>query len=431
MLSNLAILGGNPMFDKAYVEPWPPITQEDINICITMLKNRELSYYGREGKVAELEDLVCKYHGVNYSIAVNTGTSSLHSAFFALGLGPGDEVLCPTYTFLATVMPLFQCYAKPVLCDCEMDTGNISPEDIERKLTERTRAIVVTHMWGHPCDMEKILKICREHNLYLIEDCSHAHGATYFGKKVGTFGEAGCFSFQASKIVTGGCAGIMITDDQEVYERAALLGHFRNRCFECVSSERYSKYSTTGFGLNYRMHPLAAAIAVNQFKDLDNRITKRCNNLDYLSSIIDDIGTIIKPPVTREGCTRGAYYGYKPKYFGYEDWGVPIDIYVNALRAEGLDINIPGSKPLHLLNIFQGGEKDIYSFRDNKKKLVNNYICYKKGDLPNSEIFYNHTISFPTFTYTKKEIIDMYAETIKKIDDNKDELISYARSISK
>ena len=95
-------------------------------------------------------------------------------------------------------------------------------------------------MWGHPCDMDKILDICKKHNLFLIEDCSHAHGATYKGKKVGTFGDAGCFSFQANKIVTGGCGGVMITNNQEIYERACLLGHFRNRCFDSVQSEKYN-----------------------------------------------------------------------------------------------------------------------------------------------------------------------------------------------
>ena len=144
-------------------------------------------------------------------------------------------------------------------------------------------------MWGHPCDMDKILDICKKHNLFLIEDCSHAHGATYKGKKVGTFGDAGCFSFQANKIVTGGCGGVMITNNQEIYERACLLGHFRNRCFDSVQSEKYSKYSNTGFGLNYRIHPLGAAIALNHLKDLDNRIRIRNENLNYLSAKINEL----------------------------------------------------------------------------------------------------------------------------------------------
>ena len=396
----LAINNGEPILKEKFIEKWPKISEEDIQSVVDTMKKGEISYYGREGKLKEFEEEICKYHGVKYAWAVNSGTSSLHSAFFGINLGPGDEVLCPTYTFLATVTPIFQCYAKPVLCDCEKDTGNISPEEIEKKITKKTKALVITHMWGHPCEMDKILEICKKHNILVIEDCSHAHGAIYKGKKVGTIGDVGCFSFQANKIVTGGCAGVMITNDQEIYERACLLGHFRNRCFDSVKSEKYSNYSDTGFGLNYRIHPLAAAIALNHFRDLDNRIKIRNENLNYLSTKINEL----------------------------KKWGVPSFVYAKALEMEGFDVGIPGSKPLHLLNLFQGGEKDLYSFRGKKNNLLNDYICYKKGDLPISEYYYLHTLSFPTFTFVDKSIIDKFIQAIKKIDDNKEELIEYCKS---
>ena len=423
----LAINNGEPIMKEKFKENWPIIYEEDIQDVENIMKKGEISYYGWEGKLEEFEQEICKYHNVKYALAVNSGTSSLHSAFFGINLGPGDEILCPTYTFLATVTPIFQCYAKPILCDCEEDTGNICPKDIEKKITEKTRAIVITHMWGHPCDMDKILEICKRHKLLLIEDCSHAHGATYKGKKVGTFGDVGCFSFQANKIVTGGCAGVMITNDQEIYERACLLGHFRNRSFDTVKSEKYSKYSNTGFGLNYRIHPLAAAMAINHFRDLDNRIKIRNENLNYLSLKINELNTCIKAPITRVNCFRGAYYGYKPLYYGYEKWGVPPEIYAKALEMEGFDVGIPGSKPLHLLNLFQGGEKDLYSFRGVYRPLLNNYINYKEGDLPKSEYYYKHTLSFPTFTFVDKNVIDKFVEAIKKIDENKEELIEYCK----
>jgi len=426
-MKNLAISGGKSILKVKFVEKWPKISDEDIQSVRETMEKGEISYYGREGKLKKFEDEICKYHGVKYALAVNSGTSSLHSAFFGINLGPGDEILCPTYTFLATVTPAFQCYAKPVLCDCEEDTGNICPEDIEKRITDKTKALIITHMWGHTCEMDKILDICKKHNIFLIEDCSHSHGATYKGKKVGTFGDVGCFSFQANKIVTGGCAGVMITNDQEIYERACLLGHFRNRCFDSVKSENYSKYSNTGFGLNYRIHPLAAAIALNHFKDLDHRIKIRNENLDYLSTKINELHTCIKAPITRNDCNIGAFYGYKPLYYGLEEWGVPPLVYAKALEMEGFDVGVPGSKPLHLLKLFQGGEKDLYSFKGKKSKLLNDYICYKKGDLPKSEYYYQHTLSFPTFTFVDKSIIDTFVLAIKKIDDNKEELIDYCK----
>ena len=205
------------------------------------------------------------------------------------------------------------------------------------------------------------------------------------------------------------------------------MGHFRNRSFDTVKSEKYSKYSNTGFGLNYRIHPLAAAMAINHFRDLDNRIKIRNENLNYLSLKINELNTCIKAPITRVNCFRGAYYGYKPLYYGYEKWGVPPEIYAKALEVEGFDVGIPGSKPLHLLNLFQGGEKDLYSFRGVYRPLLNNYINYKEGDLPKSEYYYKHTLSFPTFTFVDKNVIDKFVEAIKKIDENKEELIEYCK----
>jgi dTDP-4-amino-4,6-dideoxygalactose transaminase len=420
-MSNLAILGGRPAVTIPYKYVWPIITVEEVKECVDLLYKGELSYYGFEGKIKEFEESFCKYHDVKYSVSTSSGTQALHSAFFALGLGPRDEVLCPTYTFLATIMPLYQCRAVPVLCDSEPDTGNISCAEMKKHITSRTKAVVVTHMWGHPCEMDEIILFCHENGLLLIEDCSHAHGATYKGKKVGTFGDVSCFSLQAAKIVTGGTGGILLTNDQEIYERATLLGHFRVRSSECVVSNKYSKYSSTGFGMNYRMHPLAAAIANIQFQQLDNRIMARCDNLNYLSSLLEGIEGII-PPVTKSYATRGAYYGYKPHYTGQELWGVPLARYVEALRAEGVDVNIPGSKPLHLLPMFQRGERDLFSFRDKYEDISGDYRVYSKGDFPISEAFYSTSLSMPTFTGVSNGLIDQYVAAFKKVADNIAEL---------
>jgi dTDP-4-amino-4,6-dideoxygalactose transaminase len=129
----LAINNGEPIMKEKFKENWPIISEEDIQDVENIMKKGEISYYGWEGKLKEFELEICKYYNVKYALAVNSGTSSLHSAFFGINLGPGDEILCPTYTFLATVTPIFQCYAKPILCDCEEDTGNICPKDIEKK----------------------------------------------------------------------------------------------------------------------------------------------------------------------------------------------------------------------------------------------------------------------------------------------------------
>ena len=151
-----------------------------------MLQRKELSYYGREGEVQKLEDAFRAYFNVRYALAVSSGTAALHSAFFALGLRMEDEVLAPTFTFLSTVMPIFVVNALPVLVDAEADTGNIDPLDIERRITPRTKALVITHMQGHSCNMPKILSLTQKYGLKLIEDCSHAHGASCQDQLLGT-----------------------------------------------------------------------------------------------------------------------------------------------------------------------------------------------------------------------------------------------------
>lgn len=428
-MSKLAIYNGEKTIKTDYDYSWPPISEAEVADCTQLMLNKELAYYGREGKVKELEDKFMAYHGTKYAIATSTGTQALHSAFFALGIGPGDEVIAPTYTFLATVTPIFQCYAKPVLCDAEPDTGNIDPEKIKNLINEKTKAIVITHMWGHPCDMDAIVKICKDYGLYLIEDCSHAHGATYKGKKVGTFGDVGCFSLQSAKIISAGCGGILITNNQELHDRATLVGHFRVRSEECVELDKYKKYAKTGFGMNYRMHPLGAAMASRQMDELDERIHARRTNLDYLTSLLAEIEGI-EPPITRKEVTRGAYYGYKPHYIGEQLWGLPLEAYVEALQAEGLKLGKPGSKPLHLLPAFQQQNvQDVYSFNGKGPRFFEIFdLGYKKGDLPISEQFYQNSLSLPTFTGAPNSLIEEYAEAFYKVSQNVDQIKDWWRN---
>lgn len=426
-MAKLAILGGKPTVTlKKPHFTWPPVTQDDYEAVQRQLDTGELSVYGRSGIIREFEDEFAQYHGSKYAIATNSGTTSLHSAFFGCGLGPGDEVLAPTYTFLATVTPILHVNAIPVLVDADPQTGNIDVSDLKAKITNRTRAIVVTHMWGHPCEMDEILEICNEHNLKLIEDCSHAHGATYKGKQVGTFGDVACFSLQGNKMVSAGEGGILITDSQEIYERATLLGHFRDRSKDCVHSDFYKQFVKTGYGLKYRMHVLAASLAKVSLSKLDERIESRRQNLNYLSSLLDKIRGI-EPPITKEYVTRGAFYGYKPLYQKEEMDGLDVGLYVEALQAEGLEVKKPGSPPLHLLPLFQTLDDGMYKFGwPRKSSFVEVERVYKKGDLPNSETYYQKALSIPTFTNVEDHgLIEQYAEAFNKIYEQRYELLGY------
>lgn len=416
MASELAILGGPSAVVQQPDLRWPRLSEEEIQAAVDLLRKGEVSYYGREGLLKEFEDNFCRYHNMPYALACNSGTATLHSAFFGLEIGPGDEVLAPSYTFLATVTPILQCNAVPVLCDAEPDTGNIDPADIRRKLTARTRAVVVTHMWGHPCEMDVIMEIAKQYRLHVIEDCSHAHGATYKGRLVGTIGDVGCFSLQAKKIITGGTGGILITRSQRVYERATLLGHFRVRSQQCVTSPDYHRFHDTGFGHNYRMHPVAAAIVNVQLKDLPRRIEGRRQNMTHLSRLLSDIPGIV-PPVTRSHVTRGAWYGYKPFYNPKDMYDIPKAVYIRTLQAEGVSIKEPGSKPLHLSPLFQEGCHKLFNYGCPTRCPYGDQTLrlYRQGQLPVAESFHERTLSLPVFTERSFPLIEAYAAAFQKV----------------
>lgn len=417
MQSELAILGGPRAVVSSYRYHWPVISQ-DIERAVLAQLHDTVSIYGHGGIYAELERKFAQYHGLRYALSTNSGTSALHSAFFGVGISPGDEVLCPSYTFLSTVMPVLQCGGVPVLCDSEPDTGNIDPSDVEAKITGNTKAIVVTHVWGHPCEMDSLIDISRRHNLRLIEDCSHAHGATFRNRKVGTFGDVGAWSLQAKKIVVAGEGGMLLTNDQTVYERATLLGHFRVRSEQTVTSQHYSRYSSTGFGLNYRMHPLGAAIANVEFDKLDERIQARAYNLTRLSRLLSDIPGI-SPPITRPYVSRGAFYGYKPLYEPEQLGGLSKAIYIAALQAEGVDIHDPGSKPLHLLPFFQSLDDGMFANGwPRKGPGADSQRVYSRGDLPKCEKYHSRALSLPTFTETGPlvdDLLEQYGRAFTKV----------------
>ncbi|MCU5237114.1 DegT/DnrJ/EryC1/StrS family aminotransferase [Bacillus cereus] len=405
-----AILGGEQAV-KGKPFKWPPVEKEEYEIVKGLMEKAELSYYGREGKILELEEDFKKYHEIEYALATSSGTAALHSAFVACDIGPGDEVIAPTHTFLATVTPIIATNGTPILVDCEYDTENIDPKGIEKVITKNTKAIVVTHLWGHPAEMDLILGIAKKYNLKVIEDCSHAHGSIYRGKKVGTLGDVACFSLQSKKIVSAGQGGMLITNNQEIYEKAVLFGHFRVRSEESVLTPSLRQFCDTGYGLNYRMHSLAAAMGVVQFNKLDERIYNRQQRLEYFTKGLKGIKGIT-PPITHSHVTRGAFYGYKPRYNKEELGGLSYDIYLKALQAEGVKVKRTGSKPLHLSPIFSGISEGFKNF---SASLPNSRKSYKKGDFPISEQIQLIALSLPTFTFEPYSLIDEYLEAFYKV----------------
>lgn len=419
--ATLALFGGAPTVTEPTDFVWPPITPADVRAVTALLERGELSYYGREGEVEALENAFGAYIGVPFTLACSSGTAALHSAFFGLGLEAGDEVIAPTFTFLSTVMPLFVVNAVPVLVDCEPDTGNIDPAAIEAAITPRTKAVVIVHINGHACDMEPIVDICRRRNLRLVEDASHAHGATWNDIKVGSFGDVSAFSLQGAKLTAAGQGGLLLTADREIFERAVLLGHFRNRSFDDVTSDEYRAFGTTGYGLNYRMHPLAAALARRQFEDLDAYIDGREANLGLLSEGLASVAGV-DPPARRPYATRHPWFNYKPLYDAEALDGLDRRLFIDALRAEGAPVGDSTSVPLHCEHLFQVGDDRSRTYGRHANRRL-----YAAGDLPNAEIYAERALRIPTYTEPRTRLIEQIVEAFEKVSRLRSDLLTQSR----
>ncbi len=243
----------------------PVIGEEELKKVVEAVKSGWVSSKGKF--IEEFEKGFAKYCGVNHGVATSNGTAALHLALAALGIGKGDEVIMPTLTFVATANAVIYCNAKPVFVDSHPDYWCMDPEQIEEKITKNTKAIIPVHLYGHPCDMDWIMDIAEDHELYVIEDCAEAHGAEYKGKKVGSFGDISCFSFYGNKIITTGEGGMCITDDEELAEKMRLLRDH--------GMSREKRYWHEIVGYNYRMTNLQAAIGVAQLRKLDEFVRKK------------------------------------------------------------------------------------------------------------------------------------------------------------
>ena len=407
---DLAYYGGKKSID--FPKPhwmWPPKYKEKNQAVLDYYKKEKYNKSGFPEIVEKFETNFKKYIGTKYALSLNSGTSALHAAFFAVGISNGDEVLAPSMTFHATAGPIIQVDGVPVICDCELDTGNIDPDDVEKKITKKTKAIVITHLCGHPCDMKRITRIIKKYNLFLIEDCSHAHGSTYYKKKVGTFGDIGVFSLDNNKLLAAGEGGILVTNKKFLFERALIVSDFGPRIFNQISSKNLRKFVDTGLGYKHRIHPASAAIANCELKKINYYINKRYITLKNFSKRIIKIPGI-SPPITRKNSTRGAFFGYRIFYNKKLLSNTSIDYFISLLQAEGMEIRKASNKPLQFLPLFT----KKYGANFLKKKYLN-YRNFNDYSLKNSEYFYNNTLSLPTFTFENKKLVDSYIAAFKKV----------------
>jgi perosamine synthetase len=276
----------------------PGLGTKIIPVCEPTLRGNEAKYVlecletnwiSSAGKyIPMFEEMFARKCGAAYAVACCNGTVALHLALAALGIGPGDEVIIPTFTMIATINAVTYTGARPVLVDSEMATWNMDVAQIEDKITPRTRAIMVVHTYGHPIDMEPVWALAQKHGLYVVEDAAEAHGAEYKGRRIGGLGDVACFSFYANKIITTGEGGMVTTNNEQI---AKLAANLRDHAF---SEERHFWHKYLGF--NYRMTNLQAAVGLAQTEHFDEFVQDRRDNAAQYNQLLCDVPGITLPP---------------------------------------------------------------------------------------------------------------------------------------
>ncbi|MDE1851451.1 MAG: DegT/DnrJ/EryC1/StrS family aminotransferase [Candidatus Micrarchaeota archaeon] len=298
-----------------------------------------------KGKYIEMfEKGFSSYIGTKYGIASSNGTTALHLALLAIGIGKGDEVIVPTLTNVANANTIAYTGARPVFADSDSDYWCIDPEDIRRRITKRTKALVVVHLYGHPCDMDAITKIAKENDLYLIEDAAEAHGAEYKGRKIGTFGDISCFSFYGNKIVTTGEGGMCLTDNRELAEKMMIL---RNQGTKPKESHG-NRYWTDVIGFNYRLTNMQAAIGAAQIKKIGKVISDKRKMASHYNKLLSNVeGVTVQPEMP---WAKNVYWYYS----------ILVDkskrsMVMERLDKEGIETR-PFFYPLHMLPMYNTGK---------------------------------------------------------------------------
>lgn len=408
----LAINGGPKAVTLSTDERWPKIWPEEIELVTEMMKAGDISRPSG-GIVDEFEETFARFTGSRYCIALNNGTNGLFSAYFAVGVGVGDEVITPSYTWHATVTPIIHCGGIPVFCESSPKTLGADPEDIERKITSRTKAIVVTHMWGNVADMDAIMDISRRHGIPVIEDASHAHGAEWDGKRVGSISDIGVFSMQGSKPLAAGEAGVVVTDNPEYYDRMLVLGHHGKDFSSLLKTGNYNSLGPQGIGMKMRAHPLALAIGLCQLKRLDEVNRRRTEIWAKYDQALDQApGVEVVHPLPK--AKRAGFYEYRAIYKPEELGGLPWDTFYKALIAEGIPTSGDRYRLAHL-NPYFSRKWDTPKLGYLDYPGIPETRLWKRGDLPVTESLHERMIFLPSYTDPEPGLVEQIMEGFAKV----------------
>jgi len=379
-MAELALNGGKKTKQKPF-PLWPHFDQHEKQALEEVLESRV--WWRTPGtKTLEFEQAFAKFHGAKHGIAVTNGTAALEVTMAALGIGPGDEVIVPDFTFIATASAVLFAGALPVTVDVARETYCLDPRLAEAAITPRTKALIAVHMGGHPADLDALSALARRKGIALIEDSAHAHATEWKGRRIGTFGTAGTFSFQSSKLITAGEGGIIITND-DAFERQARSVH------DCGRMPGEWFYSHFIYGSNYRLSEWQGAVLSTQLSRLDAQTQVRHKNARLLDKLLAQIPGIT-PQKLDSRCTRNGHYAYILHVDAKQFAGVSMARLIQAMNAEGIP-DQASYPPLHALDVFRNG--------DYRKRLSGAQAkephAFLKSDYPNTHRAAYETIWIP------------------------------------
>jgi dTDP-4-amino-4,6-dideoxygalactose transaminase len=394
-MGNLAIKGGDPIRTRPF-QSFPIFDGREKDALIEVLESG--IWGGYNPKVAEFEQAFADFHDARFGISAANGTVTLETALAAAGVRPGDEVIVPPISFIATATAVLRVGAVPVFADIDGNTLNLDPRRVRECLTDRTKAMIPVHFAGQPADMDELMMIAGEKQLIVIEDCAHAHGASWRGKSIGSIGDFGSFSFQASKNLTAGEGGFLMTNNSELAEIARSI---------CNQGRRTGGewYEHVRLGTNYRLTGWQAAILLTQLSRLADQIQTRTTNAEYLNERLAEF-EIISLPIVDERVTRHSYYLYLVRLKTETLNGLPKQSFVKALNAEGIPSSEGYPYPLFKNRVF-----------DTHKHIVGD--CREAQRMCDDTFWLSHEVML-----SSPEDLSDVADAFEKLVQNADQLAS-------
>jgi len=427
----LAALGGTPLFDKERHGKWPLVTEADKRAVMEVLDRGILS--GSEAPAARaFQEEFARLHGARFALLTHSGTSALQVAVGALGIGEGDEVIVPAYSFVATALAVIQQGAIPVFVDVLPETGNMDPALVEAAISPRTKAIMPVHVHGCPCDLGPLGEIAKRRGLHLIEDAAQAHLATYDGKPVGTFGQGAGFSLQSSKNLSAGEGGLYVTNDESLLERANQV---RNSAHYDLRRplDGHKALVSLGIGSMYRGNEMMAAFGKSQLSRLPELTARSQENGLRLAKALSELPGVTPPRIPANRTT--VFHKYRV-WLDAQAAGLDLspialrDATIKALRAEGCEVVLWQNEPLSSFPLFTEmkgfGKGFPFSASDRERLAANYHASYPitRKLLDSSIVLFSQTCPLIA---QDAATVDLYAEAFRKVWNERKQLIDIAR----